>query len=53
MQHLPDGESINEEMFYAITSALEDSVEKANRQIRETKKVFEISDFSRNFNNSQ
>ena len=44
LKHLPDGESINQKMFYAITSALEDSVEKANRQIRETKKVFEISD---------
>jgi hypothetical protein len=43
LQHLPDGESINEKMFYAITSALEDSVEKANRQIRETKKVFKIN----------
>ncbi|MBW4444940.1 MAG: hypothetical protein KME10_27885 [Plectolyngbya sp. WJT66-NPBG17] len=43
LKHLSDGESINEEIFYAITSALEDSVEKANRQIRETKKVFEIS----------
>jgi len=44
LQNLPDGESIDEGIFYAITSALEDSVERANRQIRETKKVFEISD---------
>lgn len=44
LQHLPDGESINEGIFYAITSALEDNVEKANRQIRETKKVFRISE---------
>lgn len=44
LKHLPDGESINQEMFYTITSALEDHVEKANRQIRETKKIYEISD---------
>jgi hypothetical protein len=44
LKYLPDGESINKEVFYATTSALEDSVENANRQIRETKKVFEISE---------
>jgi hypothetical protein len=44
LEHLPDGEYINHEMFYAITSALEYNVEQANRQIRETKKTFELED---------
>lgn len=43
LKHLPDGESINQEMFYAITSALENYVKKSNRQIREAKEIFEIS----------
>jgi hypothetical protein len=42
LKHLPDGDSINKEMLEAATTALEDHVEKANRQIREAKKVFEI-----------
>jgi len=42
LNHLPDGENINQEIFRAITSALEDNVENANRQIRETKKIFKL-----------
>ncbi|NJO79700.1 MAG: hypothetical protein HC827_15105 [Cyanobacteria bacterium RM1_2_2] len=44
LKHLPDGESINEEIFYSITSALEDSVERANRQNQGNEEGFEISD---------
>lgn len=44
MKHLPDGEKINQEIFHAVTSALEEHVEKVNRQIREAKKIFEIND---------
>jgi hypothetical protein len=44
LAHLPDGEEINDEIFRAITSGVEDGVEKANRQIRETKKVFSLDD---------
>lgn len=44
LQQLPDGESISKKMFDATTSALEYNVKKANRQIREAKKVFEISE---------
>jgi len=42
LKHLPDGEQVNREIFDAITSALEGNVEKANRQIRETKEAFKL-----------
>ncbi len=42
LKHLPDGKDINQKMFHAITSAIEDHLEKANRQIREAKNNFEI-----------
>jgi hypothetical protein len=42
LKHLPDGENINQDIFRAITSALEDNVENANRQVRETKKIFKL-----------
>ncbi len=44
LKYLPDGEKINQEILHAITSGLEDSVEKANRQFRETKEIFELED---------
>jgi hypothetical protein len=44
LKHLPDGEDINKQIFYAVTSAIEESIEKANRQIRETKKTFDLKD---------
>lgn len=43
LKHLPDGEDINRKTFNAITSAIEENVEKANRQIRETKNFFDNS----------
>jgi hypothetical protein len=43
LAHLPDGKEINAEIFHAITSGVEDGVEKANRQIRKTKEVFDLS----------
>jgi hypothetical protein len=43
LKYLPDGEDINQKIFYAITSAIEDHIEKANRQIREAKNNFEIN----------
>jgi hypothetical protein len=42
LAHLPDGEEINREIFRVITSAIEDGVDKANRQIRTAKEVFEL-----------
>ncbi|MFM2064199.1 MAG: hypothetical protein RLZZ507_3870 [Cyanobacteriota bacterium] len=44
LKYLPDGEQINRQIFYSITSAIEESFEKANRQIRETKKIFNLND---------
>lgn len=44
LKYLPDEESVNQKIFNATTSALEDSLEKANKQIREAKKIFEIND---------
>jgi hypothetical protein len=43
LSHLPDGEDINKKIFYMITSAIEDGVEKANRQIRTAQEVFELN----------
>jgi hypothetical protein len=44
LKHLPDGEKIKQEVFYSTTSALEEYVEKANRQIRTTKETFKLQD---------
>jgi hypothetical protein len=44
LSHLPDGEEINSEIFHVITSAIEDGVEKANRQIRTAKTVFALNE---------
>jgi len=44
LKHLPDRERIKQEIFYSITSALEEYVEKANRQIRATKETFQLQE---------
>jgi hypothetical protein len=43
LNYLPDGEDIQQNIFYAITSAIEGYADKANRQIREAKNVYKIS----------
>jgi hypothetical protein len=40
----PESAQISLEIFKKITSSLEDSIEKANRQIRETKEYFSLPD---------
>lgn len=39
---LPDGNEIRDTIYRAITESVEGAVEKANRQIRETKRTFNI-----------
>jgi hypothetical protein len=41
---LPDGDEIRAKLFLAITESVEGAVEKANRQIRETKRTFRLPD---------
>lgn len=42
LQHLPDRDRIRATIFHAITRSIEAVVEKANRQIRETKRTFDL-----------
>lgn len=42
LQHLPDRDRIRATIFRAITRSIEAVVEKANRQIRETKRTFDL-----------
>jgi hypothetical protein len=44
LDYLPDKEKINEKLVEAITDSIEGVVEKANRQIRETKRTFNLPD---------
>jgi hypothetical protein len=44
LQHLPDRDRIRATIFRAITRSIEAVVEKANRQIRETKRTFGLSE---------
>jgi len=41
-KHFHDGETIRRKVFEALTSAVEDQFEKANRQIRVTKREFSL-----------
>lgn len=41
-QFLPDKDKINAKLFNAVTDSIEGIVEKANRQIRTTKKTFDL-----------
>jgi hypothetical protein len=42
LQHLPDRDRLRATIFRAITRSIEAVVEKANRQIRETKRTFDL-----------
>ncbi len=42
LQHLPDRDRIRATIFRAVTRSIEAVVEKANRQIRETKRTFDL-----------
>ncbi len=42
LQHLPDHDRIRATIFRVITRSIEAVVEKANRQIRETKRTFDL-----------
>jgi hypothetical protein len=44
LQHLPDRDRLRATIFRSITRSIEAVVEKANRQIRETKRTFGIPD---------
>ena len=44
LETIPDGDEIRETLYRAITESVEGAVEKANRQIRETKRTFDIPD---------
>ena len=41
LKHMKDGDSVHERIAYAVTSPIEDHFKDANRQIRDTKKLFE------------
>lgn len=41
---IPDGDEIRDQLYRAITDSVEGAIEKANRQIRETKRTFNIPD---------
>lgn len=44
LKHLPDGDQINRQLIEAVTSALEEIYRKANKQVRTTKKTFNLPD---------
>ena len=44
LDSVPDGDEIRNTLYRAITESVEGAVEKANRQIRETKRTFNIPD---------
>lgn len=44
LQHLPDGDKVRAKIFASITRSIEAVVEKANKQIRETKETFGLPD---------
>ena len=46
LQHLPDRDRLRATIFRSITRSIEAVVEKANRQIRETKRTFGLRDAS-------
>jgi len=41
LKHLPDGEEINGKLFLKISRSIEQSVREANRQLKETKVIFD------------
>jgi hypothetical protein len=44
LNHLPDKEQINRQLFTAITDSIENVIKGANRQIRTTKETFNLPD---------
>lgn len=44
LKYLPDGDSINESIFYKLSRSVETSFRKANKQIKSTKKIFNCED---------
>lgn len=44
LKHLPDGDDIKKDIYLKITRSLEDIVRKANKQIKSSKDIFNLSD---------
>jgi hypothetical protein len=44
ISHFPEREELNKSIYSAVTSSVEDQLEKANRQLRETRRHFGLGD---------